>query len=280
MNANTIPDIWSWREFIERATMPDTTSHGSGRGARTSWAGASWDEAVELGTSGWTERVPDVDVAVADLRARDRVAVPATGLAPVAGVTGSEVDVAAYLSGIPECMIDVEPRQMSTQGKVVTFLVPATYSNSADHQSIINRGLALVALCSAIVTAGHSVEVWSGYACSIPPVRSCRYSAIARVITAGEPLDSGRLMFAMAHPAMLRRLWFGVWDSAERRIAERMPPHYGFAPFDCEPADLPDDITDAYVFPYLVAGDPQWSSWDTAIEWCQLMFADLGLLVA
>jgi len=39
-------------------------------------------------------------------------------------------------------------------------------------------------------------------------------------------------MFAMAHPAMLRRLWFGVWDSAEPTIAKRMPANgYGRPPF-------------------------------------------------
>ncbi|KJK46638.1 hypothetical protein UK23_23015 [Lentzea aerocolonigenes] len=55
------------------------------------------------------------------------------------------------------------------------------------------RGLALATLRTAIIDAGHSVEVWSGFA--------------------GEPPDLGRLIFAVAHPVMLRQLWFGVRDA-------------------------------------------------------------------
>ena len=271
-----IAPMWSWQEFVERAGAPDTIPRGSGRHGDSGWAGATWDEALALATNGWTEPVPEVDLAVCALRdgLSDRVA---PSLAPVRDVTGSEVDVAAYLSGDPESMIDYEPRRLSSHGRVVTFLIPATYPHTVPHTDVSNRGAALAALCSAIITVEHSVEVWSGYACSIPG--SGRYSAVARVISAGEPLDVARLMFAMAHPAMLRRLWFGVWDSAEPSIAERMRSNNygkGVAGFDCGAGDLPGDLPGAYVFPYLVAGD-QWRSPDAALAWCKTTAAALGL---
>lgn len=280
---STIPAMWSWQEFIDRASAPETIPRGSGRHSDSGWAGASWDDALALATNGWTLSVPEVDVAVAALRGGLRDRVSALSLTPVWEVTGSEVDVAAYLSGVPECMIDCEPRQLSSQGRVVTFLIPATYSHTVPHDHVINRGVALTALCSTIITAAHSVEVWSGYACSLPPRRPGdrvgRYCAVARVISAGEPLDVARLMFAMAHPAMLRRLWFGVWDSAQRCIAEHMSLNrYGAPEYDYAVNDLPGEMTDAYVLLSLIEDQPQWRSSDTALAWCMTTFAGLGLI--
>jgi hypothetical protein len=80
---------------------------------------------------------------------------------------------------------------------------------------------------------------------------------------------------------MLRRLWLAVWDSEPKRVARRMHgAHYGRAPMDCYPEDLPEDITDPYIFPYLSPDDPQWATADTALAWCREMFAGLGLLRA
>ncbi len=283
MSTATLPPIWSWHDFIERASAPDTIRNGSGRRADDGWAGATWDEAIALATGGWAVPLPEVDVAVAALRDRLSDQVKGVVLAPVWDVTGSEVDVAAFLSGVPECMTDSVPRKLSSHGRVVTLLVPATYSNTVPHAEVVTRGVALAALCSAVITAAHSVEVWSGYAVTMPLRQAAedagRYSAVARVVSAGEPLDVARLMFAMAHPAMLRRLWFSVWDSAQRSIAQRMPPNnYGYSPNDCTLADLPDQVHDAYVLPPLVGGQPQWQSSDSAVSWCIEAFAGLGLI--
>jgi hypothetical protein len=136
--------------------------------------------------------------------------------------------------------------------------------------------MALTALCSAIITAGHSVEIWSGY-CTY--LTAGRVASVARVISAAEPFNMGRLIFVMAHPAMLRRLWFGVWDSAPREWARLMPPNnYGTEPYTCYPDDLPDGVTDPYVFPFLGPADPQWATLDSAMAWCQEMFRELGLV--
>jgi hypothetical protein len=42
----------------------------------------------------------------------------------------------------------------------------------------------------------------------------------ARVVVkrAGEPLQLDALTFALAHPAMLRRLFFGVWETAPKGL--------------------------------------------------------------
>jgi hypothetical protein len=123
------------------------------------------------------------------------------------------------------------------------------------------------------------VEIWSGDTGMIGENRKQRYAAVARVISSGEPFDVGRLVFATAHPAMCRRLWFSVWDAcdAELSLAIRSAK-YGGPPFECRAGDLPPEVTEPYVFPYLRDGDTQWTDLDTALDWCRRMFAELGLL--
>ncbi|WP_262505498.1 hypothetical protein [Streptomyces sp. TRM68367] len=80
--------------------------------------------------------------------------------------------------------------------------MPNGYVNTTPHSAVHHRGVALAALCSSIIASGHSVEIWSGDCSYVSHTE--RYVAVARVVSAAEPLDIGRLMFVMAHPAMGR----------------------------------------------------------------------------
>jgi hypothetical protein len=271
-----LPPMYSWHDFLATAQAPETI-HGDGRHYRDEWCGGSWADALRLAVDGWSVPLLDTAVSVGALRERAGLGVAVTTLEPAWDVTGSEVDIGAYLAGVPECMVDAVPRRTSTRGRIVTFLVPACYSNRTPHSMISNRGIALATLCSAIIAAGHSVEIWSGY---VGLIGADRVSAVARVMSAGEPLDIGRLIFAVAHPLMLRRLWFAVWDGQERTIAKRLHRDQYGTPSHCLTEDLPEEVTDPYLFPYLQPEDPQWTDLDTALAWCHSMFTDLGLLEA
>ncbi|GAB2576983.1 hypothetical protein GCM10027168_07410 [Streptomyces capparidis] len=276
---HALPPIWSWQEFVDRARAPDSIADGSGRHGRDQWCGATWEEALRLAEDGWTTVLPQVDAEVAELRERVGDEVLTTALVPAWDVTGSEVDIGVYLSGEPECMVEAVPQRISARGRVVTFLVPAGFVNTTPHSAVHHRGVALAALCSSIVSAGHSVEIWSGFCTYVGEGE--RFASVARVVSAAEPLDMGRLMFVMAHPAMLRRLWFAVWDSAPRPVARRMrDANYGWEPNGCRPEDLPEGITVPYVLPHLSPEDPQWAGADTALAWCRETFTGLGLLRA
>ncbi|WP_410585667.1 hypothetical protein [Amycolatopsis sp. lyj-108] len=53
---------------------------------------------------------------------------------------------------------------------------------------------------------------------------------------------------------------------------------YGHPPFTWHADDLPDDVTDPYVFPHLNRNDRQWESMDSALSWCTRTFAELELI--
>lgn len=275
-NSTVLPPAASWTDFLDLARAPDSIPDGSGRHGDSRWAGATWDEALRLASVGWTHALPEVDVGIATLRERSGDGLRSTALRPAWDVTGSEVDVGAYLAGVPECMVDAVPSWTSARGRVVTFLVPAACAHTVAHRAIRNRGIALAALCTAIIEAGHSVEIWSGFAAEVARER---FAAVARVIPAGEPFDVGRLIFAMAHPAMLRRLWFGVWDSSARRTAALLKQSRYGLPRPSRAEDLPADIADPYVFGYLDERDTHWATLGSAQAWCETTFRELGLLL-
>lgn len=271
-----LPPLWSWQEFIDRAKKPVTIPNSSGRREDPAFAGAGWEETLRLARDGWSARLPEVEADVAALRTGSG-RVRTTVLVPRWDVTGSEVDIGAYLAGEPECMIDAEPQQATTHGRVVSFLIPASYENFIPHQVIRNRGLALSALCSSIIMAGHGVEIWSGFGGRVADTRA---SAVARVISPAEPLDLGRLIFALAHPAMLRRLWHSIWDSTPEELARLIHSNrHCYPPFSSYRDDLPDGVEDPYILPALKPGDDQWNTLESSLARCREIFADLGLLV-
>ncbi|TWG07670.1 DUF7192 family protein [Saccharopolyspora dendranthemae] len=278
MTECTLFPLRSWQEFVEAAQAPPTIRHGAGREEGDDWCGASWEEALRMAVDGWHVPLLETAAAVAELGTRSGLGV-GSSLEPSRDVTGSEVDVGAYLAGEPECMVDAVPRQTSHRGRVVTFLVPAVYSHFVPHDVIVNRGIALATLSAAIVRAGHSVELWSGFAAQLNVLWESRCSAVAKVISAGEAFDAGRLVFALAHPAMLRRLWFSVWDSQDAAIARALnSSHYGSPPFSCTVEDLPPEIEDAYVLPYLDTDMQRWKTLERSLSWCEQTFAELGLV--
>ena len=278
MRTFVLAPMLSWPEFLDRVRAPAAITGGSGRDGDDTWAGATFDEALRLAVDGWTVPLSEVEVTVGALRERAGLGTSVTSLEPVWDVTGSEVDVGAYLAGVPECMVDAVPRQVSRRGRVVSFLITGSYDHKTPHRQVRNRGLALAALCAAIIDAGHSVEIWSGYATMVGAARDIRASGVARVITAGERLDVGRLIFAVAHPAMLRRLWFSVWDGQDAAVARTVSDaNYG-RPQPSAAEDLPAEVADPYVFPHMEPNDPQWSSLPAALSWCREMFTELGLL--
>lgn len=274
----TLPPLRSWQEFVDAAQAPPTIRHGAGRGESDDWCGASWEEALRMAVDGWHLPLLETEAAVAELGAKSVLGI-GSSLEPTRDVTGSEVDVGAYLAGEPECMVDAAPLHTSRRGRVVTFLVPAVYSHFVPHDVIVNRGVALATLSAAIVRAGHSVELWSGFTAQLDGRRGRRCSAVAKVISAGEPFDAGRLVFALAHPAMLRRLWLSVWDSQDAAIARALSSsRYGSPPFGCTAEDLPPEIEDAYVLPYLDTDMRRWTTLERSLSWCEQTFAELGLV--
>lgn len=204
--------FWDMGEFIataiERAGGAITYADKNAR-----FCGADWNDALEIARAGWTEELPAaLETAKAAILTATQEHTMEEQFSPVWDVSGAEVDVARFLGGEPECMIDFPLSQVSKVGRVVTLVAGVSVSSGIKPDTIIRRGRVIVALALALSRLGHAVEIWVDVSGECGPKR--KYSHYARVLvkSAHDEMDPARALFAIAHPAMLRCLFFALRD--------------------------------------------------------------------
>lgn len=160
---------------------------------------------------------------------------------PLWDVSGCEVDVARYLSGEPENMIDYEMVKTSRSGRVIVLCASVSISGAVQPETIKRRGHGIAALAFALSRMGLAVELWADQA-----VKSGSSIASNRVLVKGanDELDPARIMFAYAHPAMLRGLMMANmhnWPAAQRKM-HRVGTGYGY------PTDPVRDLPEGTIY--------------------------------
>jgi hypothetical protein len=125
-------------------------------------------------------------------------------------VAGAEVDVARYLSGEPENMIDFPTLPTPKQGRVITLCASISYSVSIQPDVIKRRGQVLCALALLLSRLGYNSELWVSM-CAESGYKTAEVKVLVK--GANDTLDPARVMFAYAHPSALRVLMFGCQDS-------------------------------------------------------------------
>lgn len=233
---HTVRRFDSWTQYVEQAR--DGTSAIDKRASRdltkATWRGtATFGDAIKLALDGYHEPVADVTKLVKRIEDSIRPAMRET-FEVYEDVTGVEVDVAAFLAGQPESMLEAQPVKVASAGRCVNILVHSGFLASAEASVIKRRGAVVAALASLLETAQHSSEVWLEATCSPSalggtPVeaREARHTVLIRFKRADEPLDLPRLLFALAHPSNHRRLCFSIREQEPANIAAR----FGFDRF-------------------------------------------------
>lgn len=132
-------------------------------------------------------------------------------------ISGSSVDMGKFVTGEPECMLEWHTEPAASIGRVVKVVVAGTASSGISKDWIIARGTAVVALIDTLHKLGLGVELW--WDSSIEGKRSkdgfTKYSTLVRLHDSSEPLDIDNIMWAIAHPDMLRRLAFSVQEQSK-----------------------------------------------------------------
>lgn len=201
--------ILDWNEDPEQAA-----SHRKDQG--DNWHGGSWQDSIKMLRDGWAEKVPSFTDVVAAHGIRD-VRRPKVRW----DVDGSEPDIAAYLSGVPESML--ETVRIARPLPALRLAVNVTRSFQVSAATITALGRQVLILTEALRTAGVPVEVWA-----IGGVRNLRTNDVleTRVLIQemGRPVDVSRLAYWLAHPAALRRTLFALWEQEPEKIRKL----YGF----------------------------------------------------
>jgi hypothetical protein len=122
-------------------------------------------------------------------------------------VNGAAYDVGEYLSGTPECWIRPDP---AVSKPCVTIAVNTVSSGGIPAAMLELRGAAVVALTLALQSNGYAVRVYAiegmrpGY--KDPDV----WHRVCLTDEGGGPLDTDRLLYALAHPSAPRQLGYAL----------------------------------------------------------------------
>jgi hypothetical protein len=224
-NKLRIEEFNSFGEYI-RLAKGNESPQSSNKEERNDWSGCeNLKEACDLATHGWDAVRPEVDNLLADLEPR---------LADAFGeyyvtrhdVAGSFVDVGAYVTGEPECMVEFVPEPDSRMGRVIKIAVAGTASASISPEHIRLRGVAVLALVDVIHKMGLGIELW--WDSTIEGNDRTDHSTAVKLHDSAEPLDINTVMFALAHPSMLRRLQFSVQEQSKTAKAQGVGGGYGY----------------------------------------------------
>jgi hypothetical protein len=245
------------RDFYTYGDSVEPTLKDKGQQSRTgdvSFTGSrDWEHAMQMSYEGWSEIRPEVMATVGKIDAQVRPLVE-TNLSLVHDVSGGAVDIDRYLTGEAECMIDSTLSPVARNGRV-------------------QRGIAVLALCELLRLAGLSLEVWCEDGAKTGEI-SC--GILTRVLKAGDPIDVDSLMFPLAHPSMLRRFAFAVWERQPRKYVEGLHSwtggSYG-APVEAVCADLVN--ADIALSERMQYGD---ETVEDPIGWVQRKLETLGVI--
>lgn len=200
----------------------------------------SMDEAQGLARDGWAEVRPAVMSQLAQLDAEVRPMVD-LALDPVFDVSGGAVDIDRFLTGDPECMIESTLQPTTKHGRVVKVLVGSMASCGVPKEQLVERGTVLLAMAEILRMAGLSMELWAECRMSSGNGGKNSVSQLVQILAAGSPIDIDDMMFPLAHPSMLRRMFFGGLDHLGpegKKVGAGA--FYGYPPFDPLCGDLLD----------------------------------------
>lgn len=176
------------------------------------WYGvSSWQEAWDLALNGWEhnlDAVLELAEHAVDTVERDT---ERSNFVSVWDVTGAEVDVAKFLTGEPECMIDYPAVPTPKMGRVITLCASVAASCSVTTEQYVFRGTVVTALALQLARMGLGIELWAD-------MSSGDYTAKTLIKGANDVLDPAKVMFAYGSPAMLRALHLPAMHEAPKRL--------------------------------------------------------------
>lgn len=184
-----------------------------------SWSGnTTYSEAVALSETGWTD-APRLDLLA------EQIAPTETrhSYEMQHAVTGAFVDVARYIEGHPENMLEFcdEPAPRS-----ISLGVSLSRSAHVTARQLELAGAVTLAILDTLRTAGIAADL---YAFNVVEDKTTtnQHLTIFPIARAHEPADQNQLAFWICHPAALRRLIFGFWDTCPKSFYQSTQQHSG-----------------------------------------------------
>lgn len=266
----SVSEMLAWNDHTPRGTQ---RKPGGSREKGGGWHGTDdYPEAERLFREGWEFGVQSLAPNIQAIERSIQEQIPVRE--PYNDVVGSAVDVASYVAGIPESMLNYREEPRPTRS--VEIVVNTAVSGGISADTIRARGSVIVALVLALdrLNIPVSIKLRSG---NSPSSRQGGWYMTELLLKdEGAPLDLGRATFALAHPAMHRRIVFASREKEASWVVSRFGYHangsYG------QPADVPRELQGDIYFAKSHMADRQWHTPEGATSWVMMKLRELGLL--
>jgi hypothetical protein len=231
MKAQVIDKVWvdefeSLGEAL-RYAQDNKDRRASDTKSERDWYGSpDLDTAVQMGLDGWHDIRPEVDALFSRMEEQINMAIGDV-FEMRYDYGGDSVDIDRFLMGDPECMLEYDVVPSGRMGRVVKVLVNGAASCNVSAKEIQQRGALAVALVDVLNKLGVGVEVWLE---SATEYDNKYHSQLIKLHSSEERLDVNNLMFAMAHPSMLRRVGFSILEKtgwAPAKVCAQVGAGYG-----------------------------------------------------
>lgn len=170
------------------------------------WNGwATHEHALALAESGWTDapNLSDLAEKIAPTETRQSHEMRHA-------VTGACVDVSRYLEGHPENMLEFTEEPAPKRISISIDLCKAAQETP---RQLELAGAVALAVIDTLARSAFAVDLSAHAALESKQPTGRHALTTFPLARAGEPIDPDRLAFWLCHPAALRSLIFGFWDT-------------------------------------------------------------------
>ena len=260
----------TFKEFlldVDRETSMSMPDRASRKTNNLGWyGGVTWEEALYLARNGWEDGRKIVGEITENLYATVRDRIGEIPVPVIAGsVSGFAPNVPAYLAGFPEAMFTWQENDKPT--RIVRVLMDACVSAGFSAAQIRLRGAGVCALidlmessrrvrCEVVVMAKTGNMSYN-------PTDIIDHRILVKRPESSLQMD--QLAFTLAHPAMLRRMFFNSWETTSRdqRRNCNIEPDYGYGCVQPVVGEEDGDI----VVPGMLYGDNVWDNKKSVQDW-------------
>lgn len=178
---------------------------------------SSFEEAVELMKNGWSDMAGKMTQklkATPDMELTHQ-------MRTIIGVAGFQPIVPLYLAGVPTNM--VSKQMVPVKQKVINVTKSVDYSSGVSAEKIVEESVKAMQVVKKLESQGYRINL----NIAIGSTRSCKgLFCKIRIKNASEKLNVSKLAFPLAHPSMLRRLFFR-WIEVDPNVTKAFVGNYG-----------------------------------------------------
>lgn len=253
-------DFWEFNGTSELFdAIKDTPVYNRSRVPRNSdFCEYTWDQTLTGLVNGWREGTQEIHHIVSKIHSLEREYLDGHGIEY--DVTGDFIDMGVYLTGEPECMGRIIPREIIKDE--VHILINTTFSRRVDSRTIKIRGAAITALIEKLMD-NYEVKLLFGMGIDRISHYHRNIEVILNIDLQNE-FSRDVIAFCAAHPGYFRRCLFALMEKTAKK---RDLGNYGYPTF-CKISldNIKKSGAKNYYFGDLKTNPPEWSSPEAALQ--------------